>query len=138
MPDVSMLADVAPGYASFCSSRPGCVNRSEGDESWSTQGGTSYASPLLAGGLALVDEDLRVHSRPDLGFVNPLLYTLGRNPADAPLAFDDVTEFGNDIGPFIQRKRPFGCCTAGPGYDEASGWGSVNLANFAALVMQRG
>ncbi len=136
LPDVSMLADVAPGYAVYCSVRTDCIN-SPNTHPWQTVGGTSAATPLLAGGFALVDEDLRLHERQDLGLVDPLLYTFGRDPADAAAAFSDVTAIGNDVGPFIPGNGlPLGCCTAGPGYDEASGWGSVNVANFAALALQ--
>jgi len=135
LPDVSMLADIAPGYAVYCTANPDCVNTTVRDP-WQTVGGTSAATPLLAGGLALVDEDLRLHDRQDLGFVDPLLYTLGRNPAAAAAAFSDVTAIGNDVGPFIAGNGlPLGCCTAGPGYDEASGWGSVNVAALAALAL---
>ncbi len=55
----------------------------------------------------------------------------------ASAAFADVTAIGNDVGPFIPGNGlPLGCCTARPGYDEASGWGSVNVAGFAALALQ--
>jgi len=136
LPDVAMLADIAPGYTVYCSARGDCVNR-ENSNPWQTVGGTSAATPLLAGGLALVDEDLRMHERQDLGLVDPLLYRLGRTPAQASAAFSDVTSIGNDVGPFIPGSGlALGCCTAGPGYDEASGWGSVNVAGFAALALQ--
>ena len=47
--------------------------------------------------------------------------------------FSDVQEFSNDIGPFITRNhRSLGCCKAGPGFDRASGWGSVNLTGLTA------
>ena len=80
LPDVSMLADIAPGYTVFCSATPDCVN-SESTNPWQTVGGTSAATPLLAGGLALVDEALRLNGRHDVGFANPLLYKIGRNGA---------------------------------------------------------
>ncbi len=133
VPDVSMLADVDPGYAIFCSlSVPGCNPK----QPWTTVGGTSAATPLLAGGLALVDQDLRLHFRQDLGQVNPLLYRIGRDRTLAAQGFDDVTQFGNDVGPYIPGNgRPLGCCTAGAGYDKASGWGSVNLASLASLAV---
>jgi len=135
VPDVAMLADVTPGYDVYCSVPSDCINAGSSNP-WQTVGGTSAGSPLLAGGFALVDEDLRLHQRDALGWVNPLLYRLGRNPTLAAQAFDDVTHIGNDVGPFIPGSgRPLGCCTAGPGYDEASGWGSVNLAGFAALAL---
>ena len=50
LPDVSMLADIVPGYTVFCSATPDCVN-SESTDPWQTVGGTSAATPLLAGGL---------------------------------------------------------------------------------------
>ncbi|MBV8989756.1 MAG: S8/S53 family peptidase [Solirubrobacterales bacterium] len=135
VPDLSMLADVAPGYAVFCSASRDCINSSHSNP-WQTVGGTSAATPLLAGGLALVDETLRLHGRQDLGLVNPLLYKLGRNVALAHQVFFDVTQLGNDVGPFIPGNgQPLGCCNAAVGYDEASGWGSVNLAAFSAIAL---
>jgi kumamolisin len=134
VPDVSMLADIAPGYTVFCSATPDCVN-SENTNPWQTVGGTSAATPLLAGGLALVDENQRLKGRPDVGFVNPLLYKIGRNRALRGSVFSDVQEFSNDIGPFITRNhRSLGCCKAGPGFDRASGWGSVNMFGFAGVA----
>jgi kumamolisin len=134
VPDVSMLADIAPGYTVFCSATPDCVN-SETTNPWQTVGGTSAATPLLAGGLALVDESQRLNGRRDVGFVNPLLYKIGRNRSLRGHVFSDVVEFGNDIGPFITRRhRSLGCCTAGPGFDRASGWGSVNLTGLAQVA----
>ena len=122
LPDVSMLADIAPGYTVFCSATPDCVN-SESTNPWQTVGGTSAATPLLAGGLAVVDEALRLNGRHGVGFANPLLYKIGRNRALRGLVFSDVQEFSNDIGPFITRShRSLGCCKAGPGFDRASGW----------------
>ena len=136
LPDVSMLADIAPGYTVFCSATPDCVN-SESTNPWQTVGGTSAATPLLAGGLAVVDEALRLNGRQGVGFANPLLYKIGRNRALRGLVFSDVQEFSNDIGPFITRShRSLGCCKAGPGFDRASGWGSVNVAGLTSAAEQ--
>ena len=138
VPDVSMLADVAPGYAVYCSASGDCINSSNSNP-WQAVGGTSAATPLLAAGLALVDQKLRMHGRQDLGLVNPLLYKLGRNPLLTGKVFDDVTQTSNDVGAFIPGDGlPLACCTAAAGYDEASGWGSIDLAGFttAALGMQ--
>ncbi|MGZ4326203.1 MAG: S53 family peptidase [Solirubrobacteraceae bacterium] len=133
LPDVSMLADIAPGYTTFCSATPECVN-SENTNPWEAIGGTSAATPLLAGGLALVDESQRLNGRHGVGFVNPLLYEIGRNRTLRGQVFSDVQEFSNDIGPYITSShRSLGCCKAGPGFDRASGWGSVNLSGLAAV-----
>jgi kumamolisin len=123
VPDVALLADVGPGYAVYCTAAPDC--RGSG---WQTFGGTSAATPLMAGGFALIDQLLREQGRQPLGPANPLLYQLGEDPTTAAQVFYDVTVGSNDVGPYIQPSgQPLGCCTATAGYDEASGWGGVNL-----------
>jgi hypothetical protein len=135
VPDVSMLSDIAPGYAVYCTAPADCLGNGNTNP-WVPVGGTSAATPLLAGGLALVDQELRMHGHEQLGFVNPMLYELGRSPAMRPRLFSDVLVYGNDVGPYIRGDgQPLGCCNAGPGYDRASGWGSVDLANFAAVAL---
>jgi hypothetical protein len=129
-----MLADVAPGYAVYCTATadPTCAS-----SPWHTVGGTSAAAPLLAGGVALVNQDLHRHEREFLGFMNPLLYAIGGSPQSANV-FSDVTAIGNDVGPYIPggNGQPLGCCTATAGFDAASGWGSVNLANLDSVARQ--
>jgi subtilase family serine protease len=151
VPDVALLSDIAPGYAIYCS-----VNSGDGDTclqpglgiqcpatdgtgncAWQPVGGTSAATPLLAGGLALVDQDLREHGRQPLGLVNPLLYEIGKDPAQAAAVFQDVTIGNNDIGPWIGSGTTLPCCSAGPGFDEASGWGGVDLSALAAVALAR-
>lgn len=131
VPDVSMLADLVPGYAIYCSAPNDCLSASNHDP-WLSVGGTSAATPLLAGGIALIDQRLHRVGRADVGFANPLLYLLGGSHARASV-FRDVTAIGNDVGPYIPNgpMRPLGCCTAKAGYDVASGLGSVNVARFA-------
>ena len=135
VPDVSMLADPAPGYAIYCTAPadPLCAN----GPPWHTVGGTSAAAPLLAGGVALVNQDLRRHQREFLGLMNPLLYAIGRSSIHAHV-FDDVTQINNDVGAYIPGGNglPLGCCRAGPGYDDASGWGSVDLAGLDRVALQ--
>jgi hypothetical protein len=132
---VAMLADVAPGYAIYCSAQGACIGPGQTNP-WQGVGGTSAATPLLAGGFAIVDQALRLNGKQGLGLANPLLYQIGGNPAAAPTVFSDVTTIGNDVGPFINLSgTPLGCCTAGPGYDDASGWGSVNLQGFATAAL---
>ena len=134
VPDVSMLADVLPGYNIYCTARGDCIN-SQNSNPWVPVGGTSAASPLFAGGIALVDETLREHGKQNLGLANPLLYKLDRGDA-ATHVISDVVTGGNDLGAYLSggNHKPLGCCTAGPGYDLASGLGSVDLAKFAFLA----
>ncbi len=130
-PDVAMLADVAPGYDVYCTASQDCKGRG-----WQTFGGTSASTPLMAGGFALVDQLLREHARQSLGLADPLLYRFGRNSTTAAQVFDDVTSGSNDVGPFTRpSQQPLGCCSARAGYDQASGWGGVNLQGFANAAL---
>jgi kumamolisin len=131
VPDVSMLADIIPGYAIYCTASRDCSR----SHPWTTVGGTSAGTPLLAGGLALIDQALREHKRQDLGLVNPLLYKIGRSSL-ASAVFSDVVRYDNDIGPNDPSiRRSLRCCAARPGFDDATGWGSVNIANLAAVAL---
>ncbi len=134
VPDVSELADVSPGYATFCTAKPECINPQESNP-WQAVGGTSASTPLLAGAIALINQDLHRQGKQFVGRLNPLLYLLGKSRAAG--IFYDVTSFGNDVGPYIPGNgRPLGCCSAAPGFDLASGWGSVDVANFDRAAVQ--
>ncbi len=136
VPDVSMLADVAPGYAIYCTAAPDCIN-SMNTNPWLAIGGTSAGTPLLAGGFALVDQVLRERGRQELGLANPLIYALGRSKRHGQV-FDDVTRFGNDVGAYINGNgRSLGCCRARRGFDAASGWGSINVTAFTRAALAR-
>jgi kumamolisin len=134
VPDVAMLADPLPGYEIYCTASKDCISTTQ-TSPWIAFGGTSAATPLLAGGLALVDEDLRLHGQEDLGFVNPLLYSTDRT-ANAALTLSDVVSGSNDISDEL-FGRALGCCDARAGYDEASGLGSVNLSGLAGVARAR-
>ncbi len=132
VPDVSMLADIAPGMAIFCTAQD-CL--ADGSPPWQAVGGTSAATPMLGAGFALVDQDLRGHRRQDLGFADPLLYEIGRSSLRGS-TFSDVLQYGNDVGPYFGNRAPLGCCSARSGFDEASGWGSINLGALAQLALR--
>ena len=135
VPDLSLLSDIEPGYDVYCTALD-CVSSTQTNP-WQTVGGTSAATPLLAGGFALIDQVLREHELDNLGLANPLLYRIGRNPAQAPSVFNDVTVGSNDIGEFITEPgAALGCCTAGVGFDEASGWGGLNLGALSAVALE--
>jgi subtilase family serine protease len=134
VPDISALADNPPGYAIFCTAQADC-----GGHGWQQIGGTSAATPLTVAGMALVDQDLSRHGQEFLGFVNPLLYAIGKDASVRSQVFDDVKAINNDVGPFIPLNAggnglSLGCCKASPGYDEASGWGSVYLAKLDTVA----
>ncbi|MGA7930740.1 MAG: hypothetical protein WCA20_32685 [Candidatus Sulfotelmatobacter sp.] len=75
-------------------------------------GGTSFASPMWAGYLALVNEQAASKGDKPPGFINPTIYRLGLGSGYSA-DFHDIT-VGNNGFP------------ATKGYDLASGWGSPN------------
>ncbi len=96
-------------------------------------GGTSFAAPTMAGILTLLNHYLVSNGAQQpagLGNINPTLYRMAQN---APGAFHDVT-VGNNNAPCVIGSP--NCTTgsmgykAGPGYDQASGLGSVDAYNF--------
>ena len=100
---------------------------------WALYGGTSAATPVLAAIVTLLNQYLvakGVQSKPGVGNINPTLYRLAQS---APSAFHDITA-GNNIVP-CQPGSPE-CATgrlgynAGPGYDLATGLGSVDAYNL--------
>jgi kumamolisin len=128
VPDVSAFADESPGYPIACSSDvKGCPSGRSGI-TISYVGGTSAAAPLVAGMIALWNQQAHNLGLPRPGFVPPLLYTMAKN---SPQAFVDVTQGTNAL---------FGgsCCPARTGYDLATGWGSPVAGQVAALLPTRG
>jgi kumamolisin len=112
VPDVAAFADPSPGYPIVCSKGvQGCKGSGQ---SIAFVGGTSAAAPLVAGMVALWNQQARAQGLPRPGFVPPLLYALAQHQ---PGSFTDVTQGTNAL---------FGgsCCPARPGYDTATGWGS--------------
>ena len=123
VPDISMSAacsGLVVTYQSFAPSTPG----------WYVVCGTSEATPLFAGIVALADQ-VAGHS---LGLINPALYFL--SAVHAP-GLVDVTQ-GNNTVSFTQNGKLHTVpgFSAGPGYDLASGVGTVNAALFVPELAQ--
>jgi subtilase family serine protease len=91
---------------------------------WYLGCGTSEASPLFAGIVALAIQKAG-HL---LGSLNPALYVMSQNHAAGVV---DVTS-GNNTVSFIQGgvRRTVTGFAAGPGYDLATGIGTLNAASF--------
>jgi subtilase family serine protease len=90
-------------------------------------GGTSFAAPIFAGMMAVIDQSL---NSPGQGVVNPTLYKLASNAPTYAAAFNDIQNGTNNCvtaGTTICSGAGATEYTAGVGYDEASGLGSVNL-----------
>jgi subtilase family serine protease len=136
-PDISAMADVAPGYAIYCTA-PECVTPYAPAGGWLPVGGTSAATPLMAAGIALADEAAAKRGQGPLGLINPLVYQLGNSKA-YPQVMWDVTTGSSDVGAAIPVPQgtgtALGCCTAAKGFDTASGWGSLKVAAFSDAAL---
>ena len=114
-PDISMTAAVNGAawiYLSFAG---------EGGPGWNLVGGTSEATPIFAGVVALADQ-LAGHR---LGDINPELYLLGAlsQHTKIPTGIVDVTSGNNSFA----GVTGFNATT---GYDLASGWGTIDGNQF--------
>jgi subtilase family serine protease len=134
VPDIAALADVFPGYAYYCTA-PECAQFPQTVPGWTSIGGTSAAAPLMASGVLLADQFAARRRQRSLGFLNPLLYELGNDPRSHHAVFRDVSKGNDDIGALLPKEagggHPLGCCGARPGYDWASGWGSLKVLGLA-------
>ena len=116
-PDVAMVADGV--YVRADNGKRGAL------------GGTSVAAPLWAGFTALMNQQAAQNGLPNVGFLNPSLYTLGRGTNYSAL-FHDVTS-GNNTTPTSPNAF-----YAVPGYDLCTGWGSPVGQSFVdALTIGR-
>ena len=88
--------------------------------------GTSAATPLWAGLIALADQQARRH----LGFVNPAIYAIARSPAYHQ-AFHDVVTGDNSV---LWPTGVFVGYNAGPGWDPVTGWGSPDARYLVPLL----
>ena len=91
-------------------------------------GGTSFDGPIFAGILALISQ--RQGYTTGQGLVNSTLYSLASNSATYASAFHDITSGNNDCNANGNCNGTIGFF-AGPGYDQASGLGSLDVSNLA-------
>ncbi len=83
-------------------------------------GGTSFAAPMWAGYLALVNQQAVANGNHTIGFINPSLYSIGLS-SNYATDFHDVTSGSNGY-------------SATTGYDLATGWGSPNGAGLISAL----
>jgi subtilase family serine protease len=76
-------------------------------------GGTSFATPMWAGYVALVNQQLVANGYSTIGFINPYVY-----------AFGVSSSYGTDFHDITSGKS--GSYSAVTGYDLVTGWGSPN------------
>jgi hypothetical protein len=95
-PDLALVADAYPGIAIHCNLSPEDIcDPSRPGNPFHAGFGTSAATPLFAGIVALANQPLLAAGRPPLGFVNPLLYRLGRSGGQGILR--DIVEGSNEV-----------------------------------------
>ena len=144
VPDISFYASPdLPGYL-YCTSDQSAWSQGQaascnsGFRDSSTQdltlaGGTSFATPIFAGMVAILNQDKGYTT--GQGFINPTLYTLASNSSTYSSAFHDITTGNNEcpsgLGATYCSSAGEGSYTTGTGYDLVTGLGSIDVANLA-------
>ena len=138
-PDVAFSASGHDGYFACLAASGGtnsdCVVRS-GSFGFTVFSGTSAAAPDMAGITALLAQQVGT-----LGNLNPTLYRLAATPTNG--VFHDVTPASSGVGAGCNTSVPSMCNNSTPspiglmgglagfqvqtGYDEATGWGSIDV-----------
>jgi hypothetical protein len=135
LPDVSLFASNGANLSAtpLCAEPGDCAPATGGEPQITLVGGTSVSSPSMAAVMALIDQNYGRQGQADY-----TLYALARQ---VPSVFHDITLGTNDvtcisgIGPpdcdVPIPNQPyldsFGIYAAGPGYDMASGLGSIDV-----------
>ncbi len=97
-------------------------------------GGTSFATPVFAGMVAVLNQTKGYVT--GQGLLNPTLYTLAATSATYAAAFHDTPAGSNNecptsLGSSYCSTASEGSYVTGTGYDPVTGLGSVNLAALA-------
>lgn len=137
VPDISLdSSPVNAGYL-FCTSdtsawssgqQASCNDgfRDSATKYLTVAGGTSFASPIFAGMLAIINQK---ENSTGQGLINSTLYTLAANSSAYASAFHDITSGGNQCtaGSKYCSSAAESNYAATTGYDEATGLGSVDF-----------
>ena len=118
IPDVAAVGDPQTGVSVFTASQGG----------WGIVGGTSVSSPIWAGFNSVIDGARAGAGLPPLGFFNPPLNRLGESNA---FGSRDVSD-GSNGNAEIYGNPGF---NAGHGYDNTTGFGSINLGRYVYSVL---
>jgi hypothetical protein len=131
VPDLSLNASFFHDGSLMCL-QGSCVSGfRDGDQDLRVGGGTSVAAPCFAGIVALINQKMNTPN--GQGNLNPILYSMA---ATTPAAFHDITT-GNNMVPCLAGTAdcPNGGeigYSAGIGYDQASGLGSIDAFNLVS------
>ena len=88
--------------------------------------GTSLSTPMASALFSLANQALMRDGYDVIGYANPMLYWMGENCMDA---FNDIT-MGNNQGGRKQGDECLFGFPAAPGWDAATGLGSINFGPF--------
>jgi subtilase family serine protease len=142
VPDIALQSSVAnPGFV-LCTDDPSllypqgqtssCNQAVYGSNNDITSaGGTSFAAPIFAGMVALLNQTQNAAS--GQGNLNPVLYKLASHPDTYSAAFHDILTGSNACvsGPAACAGAAISSYQAATGYDQATGLGSID---FKALL----
>ena len=95
----------------------------------SATAGTSLSAPMAAALFSLANQALMRDGYDTIGYANPMLYWMGENCTDA---FNDITignNQANEANENVGKSCLFGF-PAAPGWDAATGFGSINFGPF--------
>jgi hypothetical protein len=142
-PDIAFSASEHDGYfacmAASGGTHPGSCVSNNGYFYFVSFSGTSAAAPDMAGITALLNQQMGTPQ----GELNPRLYALAANPPNA--VFHDVTVATSAVSGCVvttpsmcNNSTPSPTALTGglagylvtPGYDEVTGWGSINVSNL--------
>jgi len=152
VPDISLASSPNNAGYLYCSSdvsslvTGSCTDgfRASNLTSLTVAGGTSFAAPIFAGMLAIINQKTGSSGQ---GVANSTLYTLAANATTYASAFHDITTGNNGCASgvaYADGETSQGAVTYGPacpaasagmyaatgGYDEATGLGSIDLFNL--------
>jgi kumamolisin len=140
VPDVAGNASAYSGYdiVVYGNTLSWLNNYNSNQFNYGAIGGTSAVAPLYAGLIALINANLfpsPITAQTSVGYLNPTLYTLGAiqqsegPPKSSDLVFWDVADGGNNTFNGVQGY------TSGPGWDECTGWGSINGIQLLEMIL---
>jgi len=140
VPDVSLASSAEYAPYLYCTSdtsswstgqKASCNSgfRDSATQDLTVAGGTSFAAPIFAGMLAIINQK---ESSSGQGVANKTLYSLAANSSTYASAFHDITSGGNQCTAGSNYCSASGASeyAAGTGYDEATGLGSVDFNNL--------
>jgi subtilase family serine protease len=132
VPDISMTAAVNGGIIIY-SSYPTTVEGEPEPGTFSVWGGTSVATPVFSGVVAIADQ---IAGHP-LGPINPRMYQMEEEGGNNGIV--DVTSGNNTFAEFNEEGAPVLTIKgyeAKPGFDLASGLGTVDGFSFAHALAE--